>query len=118
MVRVIVGIIMMPSATPPASAEKCFCGTTIERVHGDAHHDRGHAVEHIGREADHIGQAFCPAELRQVDTAANAERHADQAGHREQNARPTMAFAMPPPGSPTGLGTWVKNARLSEPTPL
>ena len=28
-VRVIVGIIMMPSATPPERAEKCFCGTTM-----------------------------------------------------------------------------------------
>ncbi len=28
-VRVMVGIIMMPRATPPESAEKCFCGTTI-----------------------------------------------------------------------------------------
>lgn len=28
-VRVMVGTIMMPKATPPASAEKCFCGTTM-----------------------------------------------------------------------------------------
>ena len=25
-----------------------------------------------------------------------------------------MALAMPPPASPTGLGSWVKNAQLSE----
>ncbi len=30
---------------------------------------------------------------------------------------PTMALAMPPPASPTGLGTWVKNARLIELNP-
>ena len=27
---------------------------------------------------------------------------------------PTMALAMPPPASPTGLGNWVKNAQLME----
>src|SRR5213593_4862796 len=30
---------------------------------------------------------------------------------------PTMALAMPPPGSPTGFGIWVKNARLSAGSP-
>ena len=31
---------------------------------------------------------------------------------------PTMAFAMPPPGSPTGFGVCVRNAQLIEPAPL
>jgi len=31
---------------------------------------------------------------------------------------PTMAFAMPPPASPTGFGVWVRNATLIEPMPL
>jgi hypothetical protein len=31
---------------------------------------------------------------------------------------PRMELAIPPPSSPTGLGTWVKKARLSELAPL
>ncbi len=31
---------------------------------------------------------------------------------------PTIAFAMPPPGSPTGFGRLVKKARFSEVMPL
>src|SRR5689334_14266006 len=34
------------------------------------------------------------------------------------NPDPTIALAMPPPGSPTGFGTWVRNARLTDPMPL
>ena len=30
---------------------------------------------------------------------------------------PTMAFAMPPPGSPTGFGIFVKKSQLSEEKP-
>jgi len=31
---------------------------------------------------------------------------------------PTIEFAIPPPVSPTGAGTWVKKARFSELAPL
>ena len=31
---------------------------------------------------------------------------------------PTMAFAMPPPVSPTGSGIWVKKAQFSELAPF
>ena len=33
------------------------------------------------------------------------------------NTDPMIAFAMPPPGSPTGFGVCVRNAQLMEPTP-
>ncbi len=33
-------------------------------------------------------------------------------------ALPRMAFPMPPPVSPTGVGSWVKNARLIDEPPF
>ncbi len=30
---------------------------------------------------------------------------------------PMMALAMPPPGSPTGAGVWVRKAQFSAPAP-
>src|SRR5271157_3380146 len=30
---------------------------------------------------------------------------------------PTIAFAIPPPASPTGFGVWVRKAQLIDPTP-
>ena len=88
-----VGIIMMPSATPPAKAEKCpVNGKTDvraddQRIDGDAHHDRGNAVEHIGGEANRIGQLGAATELGQKDAAADADGNADEAGQAEQNCR-------------------------------
>jgi len=31
---------------------------------------------------------------------------------------PTIAFAMPPPIAPTGLGSWVKKSQFTELAPL
>ncbi len=33
-------------------------------------------------------------------------------------ALPTIAFAMPPPTSPTGLGNWVKKSKLMDRAPF
>ena len=118
-VRVMVGTIMMASATPPASAEKCFCWHDDERVDGDAHHDGGNAVQHVGGKADSVGEHGAAAELGEVDASGDAERNTHEAGKASRMMpEPTMALAMPPPASPTGAGIWVKKARLSELAPL
>ena len=58
-----------------------------ERVDGKAHHDRGNAVEHVGGEADGVGQLGAAAELGQIDAAANADGNADETGNAEQHCR-------------------------------
>ena len=67
-----------------------------QRIHRNADDDRRNAVEHVGREAHQIRIASA-AELRHVNSGANAERHADQRAEAENHRRPTMALAMPPP---------------------
>ena len=78
---------MMPSATPPERAEKCFLRHHDQGVNGDAHDDRRHTVEHVGGEADHVGQTLVAAELRDVDAAGNADGHAHETGDGQQDAR-------------------------------
>jgi len=65
-VRQTVGIIMMPRATPPESAEKWFCGTTMS--------------EYAARPM--LGAA---AELGEIDSAGNADGDTDGAGDTEQD---------------------------------
>ncbi len=89
-----------------------------QRIDGDAHHDRRHAVEHVGGEADGIGQLAAAAKLRQVDAGADADGNADAAADRERTPDPKMALAMPPPARRPASGIWVKKARFSELAPL
>ena len=90
-----------------------------ERVDGDAHHDGGHAVEHVGGKADDVGQLAAASELGEKDAGCDADGNTDaRCRHASRTPEPTMALAMPPPVSPTGLGILVKKAKLSELAPL
>ena len=53
-----------------------------ECVDGDADHDRRDAVQHVGRVADPEGNRAPPV-LREVDSAEEADRNADQRRHEE-----------------------------------
>ena len=64
---------MIASATPPENAEKCCCGIHDQRIHRDAHHDRGHAVQHVCSKPDRIAQQAAPAELRKVNAGRNPD---------------------------------------------
>ena len=86
--------------------------TTHQAVDDDAPDDRGHAVEDVGGEAE---QPVDPrgAVFRKIDAAEHADRHADAARRAPSSSNvPTMALAMPPPGSPTGFGSWVKKSQF------
>ena len=56
-----------------------------QRIDGNADHDGGHAVQHVGGEANHVAEAIAPV-LRQIDAGANAQGNADHAGHRENQS--------------------------------
>ena len=90
-----------------------------ERVGGEAHHDGWHAVEHVGGEADGIGQLGAAAKLGQIDAAADADGNADEAGERKQHDR-SRRWRWPCRrlSSPSGLGILVKKVELSELAPL
>jgi hypothetical protein len=60
-VRAMIGIIMMPSARPPASALNCFTGSTAIGVDEYADDDRRHAVERVGGKADQPTDSRVPA---------------------------------------------------------
>ena len=76
---------MIPSATPPENAEKCFCGTTTSEYDGNADHDRRHTVQHVGGKSHQVAKAIASI-FRQVDARADAQRHTDEAGHREDDS--------------------------------
>ncbi len=88
-----------------------------QRIDRDADDDRGNAIQNIGGEANDID--ITPAsELRHVNACTDAERYADERAMPRIIVEPTMAFAMPPPASPTGRGVLVRKAQFIEPTPL
>ena len=61
---------------------------------------------------------FGPGELGDVDAADDADRNRERARRaRSAISVPTMALAMPPPGSPTGFGICVKKSQFSAWTP-
>ena len=76
----------MPSATPPEKAEKCFCRNHHQGIDGNADHDRGHAVQHIGGEADQVAKAVAPV-FRQINARADAQGQPDHAGDRQDQPR-------------------------------
>ena len=85
-VRAMIGIIMMPSAMPPARALKCLNGSTAIAVDEYADHDRRHAVQRVGGEPDHRREPAAGV-LRHVDTAQDADRDRQQradAGHHQR----------------------------------
>ena len=92
----------MDSATPPASAEKPLA-THQDGPPDNSNHNRGHAIEHIGSKADRTAKPVA-AKLCQVDARSHSEWHSNQTGDAQINIEPTIALAMPPPASPTGLG--------------
>jgi hypothetical protein len=55
-VRTAMGIIMMPSAVPPASAEKCFMGLTTKRIGHNADDNGGYAVQQVHHIANGKGE--------------------------------------------------------------
>src|SRR5580658_571466 len=124
-VRHTVGIIMMPSATPPANAEKCprngrklTCGLTIS----------AYAASPITIE----GTPFSTSAVNRIAFASvvprpNSARKIPppipigmpiKLANPSSTPEPTMEFAIPPPFSPSGFGIWVKKARFSELAPL
>src|ERR1700677_2313774 len=57
-----------------------------DRVGDDADYDRGHAVEHVGGEANRVTQTVA-AVLGKIDACAHAYRHAQKAGQGENEYR-------------------------------
>ena len=89
----------MASATPPAKAEKCPCDKHHDPVSHDSDHDRRHAVQYIGGEADYVSQLVAPI-FRQINSSADSDRHTDSAGDQQNESRtgdgighPTAGFA-------------------------
>ena len=51
----------------------------------DADHDRGHAVQHVGGEANGVAEAVAP-ELRQINPRTHSDRHSYNAGEGKDEA--------------------------------
>ena len=66
-------------------------------VGNDTNHDRRHAVEHIGSEANHIAQAIA-AILRQVDAGPDAQGHPQNTGQSENECRSDDRIGHSPAG--------------------
>ena len=98
-VRVTVGTIMMPSATPPGKRGEVFLRHHYQRVDGDAHHDRRNAIEHIGGKTHRVGQRVpCRAQTPPGRCRRRCRWECRSDWRRTSTMpEPTMAFAMPPP---------------------
>ena len=112
-----IGIMMIASATPPASAlyvaddvrtrnAQTNTPTTIE----------GSPAMRSRREAHDAG-ATAAAVLGEEDRGADADRDATMPPSTDMSSVPTIAGATPPPSSPNGSGRSVKNARFSAGSP-
>ena len=88
--------------TSPASAEKPRPRTRMDQAH-NPDHNRGHAIEHIGSEADRAAKTITP-KLCRIDAGSNSNGTPMRLAILKMNIEPTMALAMPPPASPTGFG--------------
>ncbi len=93
----------------------------LERQHGDAvrehaDHDRRNAVERVGGEADGLGELRSGI-FRRVDAAQDADRDRECGADATTTTDPTMALAIPPPGSPTGFGMSTMNDQFSDVIP-
>ena len=77
----------------------------------------GTPFKNVGREPHERGEPVA-AVFGQVDAADDADRDGRAATAMPISISvPTMAFAMPPPGSPTGFGIFVKKSQFSEENP-
>ncbi len=63
-----------------------FLGENDDSVSHNADHDRRHAVQNVGGEADDIAETVA-AVLREVDTRTHAHRHSQNAGQGENKSR-------------------------------
>ena len=116
-VRVMMGIIMNPRASPPASAEKCFTGSTARpyakmpmTIDGTPF-----STSAVKRTSDANG--FFPYSDRYTP-AITPTGMARAEAIAIRYSVPSIALAMPPPDSPTGFGIFVKKSQLSEEKPF
>jgi hypothetical protein len=76
-----------------------------QRIAGDAHHDRRHAIQHIGGKAHAPRRRWCPRHTRPDRRPRQCPAGIPiRLAIARMIPEPTMEFAMPPPVSPTGTG--------------
>ena len=108
-----IGIIITPSARPPAYALNCLNGITATPYTNtpmtiDGTPLRVSAANRIvdAKRLPWYSDTYTPLRIP-IGTANSDPRP-------ERISVPTMAFAMPPPASPTGVGMCVKKATFSD----
>ena len=106
------GIIIKPSANPPASVEKCLNGSTTTL----------YAKIPITMEGTPFNRSATYRTTNPIVLPPNSARYTPPRNpmgtptsdaRRSSLALPTMAWAIPPPVSPTGVGSFVKKSQLS-----
>ena len=107
------GIIIMPSTTPPASAEKPCIGTTSRPQTTMPQVMDGTPFKMSAANRIHQFNLVPPYSDRKTPPRTPTGTPMTAACASRMNV-PAMALPMPPPGSPTGLGSCVKKARLIE----
>src|SRR6202046_141224 len=115
--RTVIGITIIPNATPPANAEKCFTGNTTSE----------YAKIPITMEGTPFSRSVVYRTTKENVLPPNSARYTPvskptgkpiNAANINSFRLPTMAFAIPPPDSPTGFGSCVKKAQFRDLPPF
>src|SRR5579859_4063159 len=101
------GIIIKPSATPPAYVENPFIGTTTSTYATMPQTIDGTPLSTSAPKRIHQLTRSVPYSDRYTPPITPTGTPMSDANANRVNV-PTMALAIPPPTSPTGLGNWVK----------
>ena len=114
--RVTIGIIIAPSAIPPARAEKCFTGLTRSSHAKMPITIEGKPLSTSARKRTVVASIVARFSAKYSPAPTPTGKPTALAMAMRINV-PTIAFAMPPPASPGGRCICVKNAKFTEDAP-